>query len=148
MLQSLNRSQKFWNKERDEKELNQVHKFESACILLMNSHLTLSLRPIYSTPFPLITHIYVVGFIWSFWESLVLPRFYKWDVIKKDKLLMVLPRLVKKVIGKQCYIKEGKEKNTHTWDRWTCANGKEWSWGTKEVLVIGLHMVGKWVWIF
>jgi hypothetical protein len=57
---------------------------------------------------------------------------------------MVLPRLVKKVIGKQCYIKEGKEKNTHTWDRWTCANGKEWSRGTKEVLVIGLHMVGKW----
>jgi hypothetical protein len=34
-------------------------------------------------------------------------------------------------------------KNTHTWDMWTCANGKEWSWGTKEVLVIGLHMVGK-----
>jgi hypothetical protein len=55
--QSFNRSQKFWNKERDEKELNQVHKFESSCILLMNSHLTLSLEPIYSTPFPLITYI-------------------------------------------------------------------------------------------
>jgi hypothetical protein len=27
--------------------------------------------------------------------------------------------------------------------RWTCANGKEGSRGTKEVLVIGLHMVGK-----
>jgi hypothetical protein len=39
--------------------------------------------------------------------------------------------------------RRGKRKNTHTWDRWTCANGKEWSWGTKEVLVIGLHMVGK-----
>jgi hypothetical protein len=35
------------------------------------------------------------------------------------------------------------EKNTHTWDRWTCANGKQWSRGTKEVLVIRLHMVGK-----
>jgi hypothetical protein len=35
------------------------------------------------------------------------------------------------------------ETNTHTWDRWTCANGKEWSRDTKEVLVIGLHMVGK-----
>jgi hypothetical protein len=57
MLQSLNRSQKFWNKERDEKELNRVHKFKSSCILLMNSHLTLSLKPIYSTPFPLITYI-------------------------------------------------------------------------------------------
>jgi hypothetical protein len=55
--QNLNRSQKFWNKERDEKELNQVHKFESSCILLMKSHLTLSLKPIYSTPFPLITYI-------------------------------------------------------------------------------------------
>jgi hypothetical protein len=38
---------------------------------------------------------------------------------KQDKLLMVLSRLVKKVIGKWCYIKKGKEKNTHTWDRWT-----------------------------
>jgi hypothetical protein len=55
--QSLNRSQKFWNKERDEKELNQVHKFKSPCILLMNSHLTLSLKPIYSTHFPLIIFI-------------------------------------------------------------------------------------------
>jgi hypothetical protein len=44
---------------------------------------------------------------------------------KQDKLLMVLTRLVKKVIGKYYYIKEGKEKNTHTLDRWTCANGKE-----------------------
>jgi hypothetical protein len=88
----------------------------------------------------------VVGFIWSFFYS------YQ-DIInemlsKQDKLLMVLSRLVKKVIGKWCYIKEGKEKNTHTWDGWTCANGKEWSRGTKEVLVIGLHLVGKWVWIF
>jgi hypothetical protein len=48
------------------KELNQVHKFKLPCILLMNSHLILSLKPIYSTPFPLITHTYVVGFIWSF----------------------------------------------------------------------------------
>jgi hypothetical protein len=29
---------------------------------------------------------------------------------KQDKLLMVLPRLVKKVIGKECYIKEGGRK--------------------------------------
>jgi hypothetical protein len=33
--------------------------------MLMNSHLNLSLKPIYFTPFPLITFIYVVGFIWS-----------------------------------------------------------------------------------
>jgi hypothetical protein len=56
--QSLNKSQKFWNKECDEKEeLNQVHKFKSSCIFLMNSHLILSLKPIYSTPFPLTTYI-------------------------------------------------------------------------------------------
>jgi hypothetical protein len=40
--QNLNRPQKFGNKERDEKELNQVHKFKSSCILLMNSHLIFS----------------------------------------------------------------------------------------------------------
>jgi hypothetical protein len=39
------------------RELNQVHKFESTCILLMNSHIILSLKPIYSTPSPLITYI-------------------------------------------------------------------------------------------
>jgi hypothetical protein len=55
--QNSNRSQKFWYKEWDEKELNQVHKFKSSCILLMNSHLIFSLKPIYSTPFPLITLI-------------------------------------------------------------------------------------------
>jgi hypothetical protein len=55
--QNSNRSQKFWNKERDKKELNQVHKFKTSCILLKNSHLILSLKPIYSTPFPLITFI-------------------------------------------------------------------------------------------
>jgi hypothetical protein len=38
--------------------------------------------------------------------------------------------------------RRGREKYT-LWDRWTCENGKEWSRGTKEVLVIGLHMVGK-----
>jgi hypothetical protein len=64
--QNSNGSQKFWNKEQDEKEPNQVHKFKPPCILLINSHLILSLRPIFSTPFPLITFIYVVGFIWSF----------------------------------------------------------------------------------
>jgi hypothetical protein len=29
------------------------------------------------------------------------------------------------------------------WDRWTCANGKEWSQVIKEVLIIGSHMDGK-----
>jgi hypothetical protein len=39
--------------------------------------------------------------------------------------------------------RRGREKNTYTWDRWTCANGKEWSRGTNKVLVIRLHVVGK-----
>ena len=44
--------------------------------------------------------------------------------------------------------RRGKRKIHTLLDKWTCANGKEWSRGTKEVLVIGLHMVGKWEWIF
>jgi hypothetical protein len=39
--------------------------------------------------------------------------------------------------------RRGREKIHTLWDRWTCANDKEWSRGTKEVLIIGLHMVGK-----
>jgi hypothetical protein len=39
--------------------------------------------------------------------------------------------------------KEGDEKELTLLDRWTCANGKERSRGHNEVLVIGLHMVGK-----
>jgi hypothetical protein len=52
-------------------ELNQVHKFKPPCILLMNSHLIMSLKTIYSTPFPLI--IYLCGRLLygAFWESLV-----------------------------------------------------------------------------
>jgi hypothetical protein len=52
-------------KNKMKKDLNRAHKFKPPCILLMNSHLILSLRPIFSTPFALITFIYVVGFIWS-----------------------------------------------------------------------------------
>jgi hypothetical protein len=55
--QNSNGSQKFGNKEWDEKELNQVQKFKPPCILVMNSHLILSLKPVCSTPFPLITYI-------------------------------------------------------------------------------------------
>jgi hypothetical protein len=55
--QNLNGSRKIWNKEWDEKELNQVQKFKPPCILLMNSHLILSLKPISSTPFPLETYM-------------------------------------------------------------------------------------------
>jgi hypothetical protein len=48
----------------------------------MNSHLILSLKPIYSTPFPLITYACGRLLYGAFWESLFLPRFYKWDVVK------------------------------------------------------------------
>jgi hypothetical protein len=80
--QNSNRSQKFWNKEWDEKELNEVQKFKPPCIMLMNSHLNLSLKPIYSTPFPLITFICGRLLYGALWESLVLPRYYQWDVVK------------------------------------------------------------------
>jgi hypothetical protein len=87
--QNSNGSQKFWNKEWDEKELNQVHKFKPPCILLMNSHLILSLKPIYSTPFPLITFIYVVGFIWSFLEKLGPTK-----ILNDDDPFFLVKRLV------------------------------------------------------
>jgi hypothetical protein len=41
---------------------------------------------------------------------------------KEDKLLMVLPWLIKKVIGKWCYINEGKRKIHTLWDR--CVDAK------------------------
>jgi hypothetical protein len=146
--QNLNRSQKFWNKERDEKELNQVHKFKPPFILLMNSHLILSLKPISSTPFPLIPYMCGRLLYGAFWESLVPPRYYKWDVVKTRQDSHGLTETRQKGHWKIMLSQGGEEKNTHTWDRWTCGNGKEWSRGTKEVLVIELHMVGKWVWIF
>jgi hypothetical protein len=148
MLQNSNGSQKFWNKEQDEKELNQVHKFKPPCILLKNSHLILSLKPIYSTPFPLTTYVCGRLLYEALWESLVLPRYYKWDVVKTRQASHGLTETPQKGHWKIMLFQGGREKNTHTWDRWTCANGKEWSRGTKEVIVIGLHMVGKWVWIF
>ena len=83
------------------------------------------------------------------WERLVLTK----DIIikilsKQDKLLMDLPRLVRKTIRKLIFMWRGR-KWTHTFRWWTCANGKDWSQGTNEVLVIGLHMVGKfWVWFW
>jgi hypothetical protein len=62
---------------------------------------------------------------------------------KQDKLLMVLPRLVKKVIGKWCYIKEG-ERKIHTLEIGGHVQmAKSDPEAQKEVLVIGLHMVGK-----
>jgi hypothetical protein len=66
----------------DEKELNQVQKFKPPCIFLMNSHLILSLKPIYSSPFPLITYLCGRLLYGALWECLVLPRYYKWDVVK------------------------------------------------------------------
>jgi hypothetical protein len=67
----------------------------------MTSHLLLFLKSIYSTASPSQKHIYVVGFIWSFLGKV---QYYQ-DIIieilsKQGKLLMVLPRLIKKVIGK------------------------------------------------
>jgi hypothetical protein len=85
----------------------------------------------------------VVGLIWSSWESLVLRRYYKWDVVKTRQASHGLTETRQKGHWKIMLYQGGGEKNTHTWDRWTCANGKEWSRCTKEVLVIGLHMVGK-----
>jgi hypothetical protein len=48
----------------------------------MNSHLILSLKPIYSTPFPLITYLCGRLLYGAFRESLVLTTYYKLDVVK------------------------------------------------------------------
>jgi hypothetical protein len=79
----------------------------------------------------------------ALWESLVLPRYYKWDVVKTRQASHGLTETRQKGHWKIMVIQEGKRKIHTLWIRWTCANGKEWSRGTKEVLVIGLHMVGK-----
>jgi hypothetical protein len=50
--------------------------------------------------------------------------------------------LSKRLLENNVNSRMGKRKIHTLWDRWTCANGKEWSPGTKEVLVIRLHMVG------
>jgi hypothetical protein len=65
----------------------------------------------------------------AFWESLVLPRYYKWDVVKTRQASHGLTETRRKGHWKIMLYQGGGEKNTHTWDRWTCANGKEWSRG-------------------
>jgi hypothetical protein len=111
--QSLNRSQKFWNKEWDENKLNQVRKFKSSCILLMDSHLILSLKPNNSTPFPLTTYIYIYG---AFWESLVLPIYYKWGVVKRRQASHGLTKTRQKGHWKIILYQGGeRQKYTHLW---------------------------------
>jgi hypothetical protein len=106
----------------------------------MNSHLILSLKPICSTPF--LSQIFGGRLYMDLWESLVLPRYYSWDIIKTRQASHGLTKTHQKGHWKIMF-RGGGEKNTHFLDRWTCANDKEWSRGTNEVLVIGLHMVGK-----
>jgi hypothetical protein len=80
----------------------------------MYSHLILSLKAYSFYSFPLSIHI-VEDFIWSYMGKVWSYQ----DIInemlsKQDKLLMVLPRLVKKVIGNNVISRRGKRKNTHT----------------------------------
>jgi hypothetical protein len=111
--QNLIRSQNFWNKERDEEKLNHVHKFKSSCILLMNTHLTLSLKPIYSTPFPLITYMWLALY-GAFWETLVLTIFYKWGVVKTRQASHGLTEIRQKGHWKIMLYQGGeREKYTH-----------------------------------
>jgi hypothetical protein len=79
----------------------------------------------------------------AFWESFIPTKIYKWDVVKTRQDSHGLTETRQKGHWKIMLNQGGGEKNTHTWDRWTYANEKEWSRGTKEVLVIGLHMVEK-----
>ena len=76
------------------------------------------------------------------YESLVLPRYYSWDIIKTKEASHGLTETRQKGHWKNNVPRRGKRKIHTLWDRWTCANGKEWSRGTNEVLAIELHMVG------
>jgi hypothetical protein len=108
----------------------------------LSSHLVSQAYLFYSFP----SHnIHISGRLYMelFWESLFLSRFYKWDVVKTRQASHGLTETRQKGHWNVMLYQGGGEKNTHTWNRWTCANGKEWSPGTKEVLFIGLHMVGK-----
>jgi hypothetical protein len=67
------------------KEPNKFNKFKSPCILLMNSHLILSLKPICSTPFPSQNFIEVEGFVWSFGKGLVVPRYHNQDTLQENR---------------------------------------------------------------
>jgi hypothetical protein len=144
-----------WSKEQDEKELNQVQIFRLACILLMNSHHILSLKPIYCTP-SLSKHIYIYIFYTLGMEyrcgriyveicgkSLVLPRYYNWDIVKTRQASHGLPETHQKGHWKIMLYQGGGEKNRHTLRKVEMFKWQEWSRGTKEVLIIGLHMVGK-----
>jgi hypothetical protein len=142
---SLNRSQNFWNKERDKEKLSQVHKFKSSCILLMNSQLA-CLSSLYIL---LLSLSHICGRLYmELWESLVLPRFYKWDVVKTRQASHALTETRQKGHW-NIMLNQGGEREKYTHFRWVdMCKWQKWSRGTKEVLVIGLHMVGKWEWIF
>jgi hypothetical protein len=96
------------------KKLNQVHKIKPPCILLMNSHLIMSLKPIYATPFPLITYLCGRLLYGAFWESFVLPRYYKWDVVKTGQASHGLTETRQKAHWKIILYQGVGEKNTHT----------------------------------
>jgi hypothetical protein len=117
-----------------------IHFLASCSCTLILSCLS---KPIHCTPFPL--NIYSGRLYVELYEkSFVLPRYYNWDIIKTRQASHGLTETRQKGHWKIMLYQGGGEKNTHTlWYRWTCANGKEWSRGTKEVLVIWLHMVGK-----
>jgi hypothetical protein len=117
------------------KEVNQLQKFKplASCSWNLISSCLSSLFVLFLFP---LKNIY-------FWKSLVLSRYYYWDIIKATQASHGLTETCQNGHWKNNVTKRG-ERWTHTfWDRWTCANGKEWSRGTNKVLVIGLHMVGK-----
>jgi hypothetical protein len=121
------------------KPSSKINFFASCSCTFISSCLS---KPIHSTPFP--SQYYSERlYVDLYGKSLVLPKYYKWDLVKTRQASHGLIETRQKGHWKICYIKEGERKIHTLCERWTCANGKEWSRGTKEVLVIGLHMVGK-----
>jgi hypothetical protein len=79
-----------------------------------------------------------------FGKFLVIPRYYKWDVVKTRQASHgLIETHQKRSLENNVISKRGREKYTHFEIGGHVQIKKEWSRGTKEVLVIGLHMVGK-----
>jgi hypothetical protein len=88
-------------------------------------HTTISsLKPIYSTRFPLITYTCGRLLHGAFRESLVLPRYYKWDIVKTRQASHGLTETRQKSHWKIMLYQGGGRKIHTLWDRWTCANGR------------------------
>jgi hypothetical protein len=80
------------------------------CIFFMNSHLILSLKPTCFTSF--LSQIFGGSLYMELWESLVLPRYYSWDIINTRQDSHGLTNTHQKGYWKIMFRGGGREKHT------------------------------------